>query len=112
MIKGVDAQMMTHRAVEYTKDVSALLRRDELANEFAGKMNRLATEQETKMVTKTEEANHAKIKEREREREGDLPDKKKKKQKQAAMYTRNRPNATTVPSVGVAEHRPLLDIEV
>ena len=61
MIRGVDAQVMTNRAAEYSKDVSAMLRRDEVANDFANRLNRLNTEQETKTVTQMEKAAQGRI---------------------------------------------------
>lgn len=61
MIKGIDAQVMTQRTSEYTKDVSVLLRRDELSREFADRMQRSDAEQELHTVTQMEQLEHKRI---------------------------------------------------
>ena len=112
MIKGVDAQIMTQRATEYSKDVNAMLRRDELANEFADRMNKINTRQETKTVTHLEKAEHARV-------NGDQ-EKESKRREQQHKQARDegehggeaRPRETELPAVGEGTETHLLDIEI
>ena len=50
----------THLA-EYSKDVSAMLRRDDNNNEFADRMNKMTARQEAKTVAQSEKAAHARV---------------------------------------------------
>ena len=61
MIKGVDTQIMIQRTADYSKDVSTMLRKDELANEFADRMNKLNAQQEIKTVSHLGKAEHAQV---------------------------------------------------
>jgi len=110
VIKGLDAQVMTHRAAEYTKDMSAIMRRDEVSNEFAGRMSSLNAEQEIKTVSQAEKAEQGRIDRDGKKGSGGGAGQKKKGQAQAA------PQAAAVehdiPSIGETKTRPLLDIEV
>ena len=108
MIRGVDAQIMTQRAAEYSKDMSAMLRRDELANDFANRLNRLNTEQETKTVTQMEKAAQKRVNaDEERGGQGGQGD-----EQQEQQNARDEEQEFFLPSVGSAKSRPLLDIEV
>lgn len=112
MIKGVDTQVMTQRAAEYSKDVSAMLRRDELSNEFADRMNKLNARQEAKTVAQLEKAEHARVR----------GDQEKEAKQGGHGGGRRRPGGRLpgtgpldeegLPSVGEAKEQKLLDIEV
>ena len=78
MIRGVDAQVMTQRAAEYSKDVSAMLRRDEVANEFASRMNRLNVQQEMQAVSQLEKAEQQRVMEEKALAKGLLEEAQKK----------------------------------
>ena len=109
MIRGVDAQVMTQRAAEYSKDVSAMLRRDEVANEFASRMNRLNVQQEMQAVSQLEKAEQQRVRrDAEQKKEGGSGGKRGEDGKDAAP----RSSEPELPSIGRAESRPLLDIEI
>lgn len=113
MIKGVDAQIMTQRAAEYSKDVSAMLRRDELANEFADRMNKLNAQQEAKTVSHLEKAEHARVR-GDQEREAKQQEQRHKQAKGGSPGD-DEPAAeglAELPSVGEEPRDRLLDIEV
>ncbi len=112
MIRGVDGQVMTQRAAEYSKDVSVMLRRDEVANEFADRINRLNVQQETQTVTQPEKAAHGRInrdEERDRGQKNGKGGKRRGKQggNPGGYFTRH----DDLPSVGAGKDK-LLDIEV
>lgn len=110
MIKGVDSQVMTQRAAEYSKDVSAMLRRDELNNEFADRMNKLNAQQEAKTVSQLEKTEHARIR-GDQEKEAGQGGRKQGKQS-GRRAGRGLLDEEDLPSVGEAKEQKLLDIEV
>lgn len=112
MIKGVDAQVMTQRAAEYSKDVSAMLRRDDNNNEFADRMNKMTARQEAKTVAQSEKAAHARVRgDQERESKG----KGQQRRPQGKPTRQALPpllDDKGLPSIGQASEQKLLDIEV
>lgn len=118
MIKGVDSQIMTQRTVDYQKDMSAVLRRDELNNNFADRLNKLDTERELYTVAKNEESRQKRVGEDAgRNPQGGAEGKKQKTPEQAldALAGMDEEEARwrrfDTPGVGAAEKK-LLDIEV
>lgn len=107
MIKGIDAQVMTNRAAEYSKDVSSQLRQDTLRNEFASRLNQLETEQEMHSVSEMEEMRGTRVNADDEGGNGgagsqDKENKRRRKKQDEDLL---------LPSVGKGEQR-LLDIEV
>ncbi|MEA5058894.1 MAG: hypothetical protein EOM66_04950 [Clostridia bacterium] len=113
MIKGVDAQIMTQRAAEYSKDVSAMLRRDELANEFADRMSKLNAQQEAKTVSHLEKTEQALIRgDQEKGKEQQGQRRKRAKPAQGSQTAPESQSGMELPGVGEQPGNRLLDIEI
>lgn len=110
MIKGIDAQVITHRVTEYSKEVSAALRRDDLANEFADRLNKLNAQQEAKTVSQLEKAEHSRVN-ADQERSPSQQDQPHKQEKGAAMHS-EADSELELPSIGSRKETRLLDIEI
>lgn len=110
MIKGVDAQIMTQRVTEYTKDVSAMLRRDQLANEFADRMNKLNAEQEARTVSQLEKAESARVN-GDQEREDGRPQQHRQDTSEPGREAAQA-SAPELPAIGKNTEIRLLDIEI
>lgn len=110
MIKGVDAQIMTQRVTEYSKDVTAMLRRDQLANEFADRMNKLNAQQEARTVSQLEKAERARIN-ADQERE---PEQRRQQDKDEAgrESAAAKADMAELPGIGQDAGTHLLDIEI
>lgn len=111
MIKGVDAQIMTQRVTEYSKDMNALLHRDELANEFADRMNKLNARQEAKTVSQLEKAEHSRVNS---EQEREKGQEQKHKQARAGLECGAAADLEEpeLPAIGQRTQTHLLDIEI
>jgi len=110
VIKGVDAQVMMQRGIEYSRDVSAMMRREEAAGEFASRMQQLSSEQEVKTVLQKEKDEQKRVNRdagREKDGKGGRQDGGKNGAKSGGGGSPH-----DLPSVGMADSRPLLDIEV
>ncbi len=113
MIKGVDTQIMIQRTAEYSKDVSTMLRKDELGNEFADRMNKLNAQKEAQTVSHLEKMVHTQVhgdSEREKKRQ-------KQKHKQADENLNHdappaMPELSELPGMNEKSQNRLLDIEV
>lgn len=118
MIKGVDSQIMTQRTMDYQKDMSAHLRRDELNNNILDKLNKQETERELYSVAKNEQTRNKRIgDDAQKNKQGkDEEEKKKSPEEQLEALTgldedEARWRRFDTPGVGAAEKK-LLDIEV
>jgi len=114
VIKGVDAQVMTNRAMEYTKDVSAMLRRDDVNNDFAGRMNKLTAQQDAKTVAQTEKAEQSRIRgEQEREKGGRQGrEKQRRPGGPKGLTLADVLDEDGLPSIGQSKEQKFLDIEI
>ncbi|MDL2217222.1 hypothetical protein LJC27_01015 [Christensenellaceae bacterium OttesenSCG-928-M15] len=109
MIKGIDAQIMTNRTAEYSKDVSTMLRRDEVSNDFANRLNRMESEIEQRSVTETDKMEHKRVNADDKGgnnafMSGEEQEKGKKKK---GAHTEPE-----LPPIGVSLEERLLDIEI
>lgn len=111
MIKGIDAQVMTQRVTEYSKDVSAALHRDELANEFADRMNKLNARQEAKTVSQLEKAEHARVN-ADQEQGHERQEQRHRQDKAAAAHAEEVAQGPALPGIGARTETRLLDIEI
>jgi len=111
MIRGVDAQVMTVRATDFSKDPSLALKRTELNNEFLAKVVDAEKERELSGVKYLEKSDSdIAIKEKEQEKKEfyrhDRQEKKGSKQKKEKAGL-----SEADLSVGISE-RKILDVEV
>ncbi len=117
MIKGVDSQIMTQRTMDYQKDMSAHLRRDELNNSVLDRLNKQETQRELYSVAKNEEARNKRIGEDAKkngqgaEQEKKQPPKERLSPLEEIDEDEARWRRFDTPGVGAAEKK-LLDIEV
>ncbi len=111
MIKGIDAQVMTQRVTEYSKDVSAALHRDELANEFADRMNKLNAQQEAKTVSQLEKAENARVN-ADQEQGHERQERHHRQDKGAAGHGEEAAREPELPGIGPRTETRLLDIEI
>ncbi len=117
MIKGVDSQIMTQRTMDYQKDMSAHLRRDELNNTFLDRLNKQEVERELYSVAKNEEARNKRIGEDGKqngqggEEEKQSPPRERLSPPEEIDEDEARWRRFDTPGVGAAEKK-LLDIEV
>jgi L-lactate utilization protein LutC len=112
MIKGVDAQVMTTRAAEYSKDVSAMLRKDELANAFADRMSKLNAQQQATTVSQLDKAEQAKVRTDQQERGAKEQPKPRKNKAKAAQESGGEADMLALSGVSEEPQSQLLDIEV
>ncbi len=111
MIKGIDAQVMTQRVTEYSKDVSATLHRDELANEFADRMNKLNAQQEAKTVSHLEKAEHARVN-ADQEQGHERQEQRHRQDKDMPAQAEAAAREPELPGIGPRTETRLLDIEI
>ena len=105
MIKGIDAQVMTQRVTEYSKDVSAALHRDELA------MNKLNAQQEAKTVSQLEKAENARVN-ADQEQGHERQERHHRQDKGAAGHGEEAAREPELPGIGPRTETRLLDIEI
>ncbi len=68
MIRGIDAQIMINKSIDYAKQMSDQIHNAEQGKDFITQMERERALHETKTVNKTEHTEQERIREREQER--------------------------------------------
>ena len=110
MIKGIDSQVMTQRTVDFAREASVMMRRDELSNEFATRMNQATAKQESQSVIKKDNVEQVRVRSSTDEEPGEKGGGRQRRRgqnKRLPLYDEDG-----VPSVGQTAVEKLLDIEI
>ena len=76
-IRGIDTQVMAHRATEYVKDASAMLRRNDINHDVQAHLNKLESALKQEQVQTLQQKEAARIRTEERKQRDETRKKKK-----------------------------------